>query len=252
MNAFIRKSAPFCTAALIVFLLCWGCGSKDPVEPSNDPRPTCIAASDSIVGWWPLDQLGSGAEEIVNGNQGDYVGNPRETDGKVGGALGFDGVDDLVSVPDPGANWVCDISGDITMETWIKRDSDQADQQVIVGKNSSYFLGCRSGRIFSLIPYAFDLAGPTQIPVGQWYHVAVTYDVSGMAARIYVNGEVDTAYTTTGRSVPISDGYINIGGLVGQQYFDGVIDEVSIYNTALSDQEIRDIYNRGSLGKCKQ
>jgi len=222
------------------------------VEPGTTPRPTCIAASDSIVAWWPLDRLGSGAEEIVNGNQGDYAGNPRETEGKVGGALGFDGVDDLISVPDPGANWILDISNDITLEAWIKRDSEQPAQQVFVGKSGCYYIGCRGGHIFALVSNAFDITGPTLLSVGVWYHLALTYDVGGSLACIYLNGEIDTRHSTGGQSVPIGNGYVYIGGLSGQQYFDGVVDEVSIYNKALSAAEIRTIYNRGALGKCKQ
>jgi hypothetical protein len=235
---------------LVSFSLIVACG-KDPVTPPRKSGPTCVAASDSIVGWWPLDHLGSTAEELVDGNQGDYVSSPAEAEGKVGGAIRFDGVDDLIVIPDPGANWVYDITGSITLETWIKRDSDQTGQQVFVGKGSAYFLGCRSGRIFSLIPYAFDFVGATPLPVGEWSHVAVTYDLPGLVAKIYLNGEVDGAVTTSGRNVPISNEPIYIGGLSGQQYFDGSMDEVSVYKTALSTSEVREIYSRGSRGKCK-
>jgi len=55
--------------------------SESPEEPTDKPGPTCVAASDSIVGWWPLDQLGSAAEELINDNHGDYVGSPMELEG---------------------------------------------------------------------------------------------------------------------------------------------------------------------------
>ena len=252
MFTLMHKSTLRFVIIQIVFIVCLACSSKDPVEPDKNPGPTCIAASDSIVGWWPLDQLGSGAEELVEGNQGDYTSNPSAVEGKVGGALGFDGVNDLITVPDPGADWILDIAGDITIETWIKRNSDQGGQQVVVGKYYSYYIGCRNGHIFSLISNVFDFAGGTPVPVGEWFHIAVNYDVDDRAARIYINGEVDSTFTTGGASLLVGNGYIHIGGLPEQQYFDGVIDEVSIYNTALSTSEIREIYRRGSLGKCKQ
>lgn len=251
MLAFIEKSTRWFVTIQIVFVICLACSSKDPVEPTVNPGPTCLAASDSIVGWWPMDQLGSAAEELVDGNLGDYIGNPVEAEGKVAGALRFDGVDDLIEVPDPGSNWVYDITGSITLETWIKRDSDQTGQQVFIGKGSAYFLGCRSGRIFAQIPNAFDFAGATAVGAGAWVHVAVTYDVTAKVAKIYLNGEVDGTITTGGQSVPVSNNQIYIGGLLGQQYFDGYVDEVSIYNTALSTSEIREIYIHGSRGKCK-
>jgi arabinan endo-1,5-alpha-L-arabinosidase len=238
-------------AFLISLALISAC-SESPEEPSDKSRPTCVAASDSIVGWWPLDQLGSAAEELVEDNHGDYAGSPLEVDGKVGGALRFYARDgEMIEVPDPGDNWIFDITGDITLETWIRRDSNQADQQVLVGKYGAYYLGCRGGKIFALMG-SVDFVGDTSLPVGEWFHVAVTYDIDDIRiATIYLNGEVDGNVANNGTNVAESDGYIYIGGLPGQQYFWGSIDEVSIYKTALSASEIREIYNRGSLGKCK-
>ncbi len=115
----IKRNLALCGVLLLAtFFTVLGCG-KDPVATETGTGPKCLAPPDSIIGWWALDQLGTTADELVDGNQGDYIGNPSEAAGKVGGALRFDGVDDLISIPDPGANWVYDIAGDITMETWM-------------------------------------------------------------------------------------------------------------------------------------
>jgi hypothetical protein len=99
----------------------------------------------------------------------------------------------VIQVPDPGADWILNITSDITLETWIKRDTDQSGQQVIVG-----------------------------------------------------------AVSTPGQNVPDAGGNVYIAGLLPpQQFFDGFIDEVSIYSRALATSEIREIYTRGTLGKCK-
>jgi len=196
--------------------------------------------------------LGAAANELVDRNQGDYIGSPQEAAGKVGGALRFDGVDDLVSIPDPGENWVYDIvTGDITLETWIKRDSNQTGQQVVVGKAGAYFLGIRDGRIFASVPVMFDVRGATDVPVGEWFHIAVTWDGSHSDARIYLNGEVDGSFGSADFGMPVSNEPIYIGGLSGEQYFDGYVDEVGIYNAELSISEIRQIFDRGSQGRCK-
>lgn len=89
------------------------------------------------------------------------------------------------------------------------------------------------------------------MPTGEWLHIAVTYDVDAKEAKIYLNGEVNGTVPTSGQGVPVSSGSIYFGGLPGQQYFDGYIDEVSVYKTALTTAEIREIYNKGALGKCK-
>jgi hypothetical protein len=235
-------------AIFVSFAVISAC-SKDPVTPASGP--TCVAASNSIVGWWPLDRLGSGAEELVHDNHGDYIEIPLEAEGKVGGALRFDGRNDLIEVLDPGADWVYDITGDISLETWIKRHTDQPSQQVVVGKHGAYYLGCLDGHIFSEISNIAKFTGPTKVPVGEWFHVAFTYRVDTRVIAIYINGGVDSTVVSIGGYVPASSGSVYIGGLSGQQYFDGYIDEVSIYKKALSAAEIRAIYTRGSLGKCK-
>jgi len=250
MRALNIHSIRFVFSTLAIFMVVLACG-KDPVSTSSGTGPQCLTPPDTIVGWWPLDQLGTAADELVDRNQGDYIGRPLEAAGKVGGALRFDGVDDLVSIPDPGANWVYDITTDLTLEMWIKRDSDQTGQQVLVGKADSYFVGLRGGRIFTLIPTVYDYVATTQVPVGEWYHVAMTWDDSAMTGNIYLNGEVDGSFVSADMGVIAGNSPIYIGGLLGQQYFDGYMDEVGIYASVLSTSEIREIYDRGSLGKCK-
>ena len=252
MSAINRNSALCGLLLLATFFTVIGCG-KDPVATETGTGPMCLAPTDSIVGWWPLDQLGSAAEELVGDNQGDYIEIPLEAEGKVGGALRFDGSNDIIEIRDPGADWDYDIAGDITLETWINRDTDQSNQQVVVGKWGSYYFGCRNGRIFALISNAVDFIGATNMPTGEWIHIAVTYDVDDRIAKIYLNGEIDGTAATSGQNVTVSNGHIYIAGLMpAQQFFDGFIDEVSIYKRALSTSEIFEIYTRGSLGKCKK
>ena len=75
--------------------------------------------------------------------------------------------------------------------------------------------------------------------------------------RVYLDGEVD-AYGWFGLPIVTGDHPFNIGGNYSSSgvtppdgCFDGIIDEVSIYNAALSTSEIREIYTVGSRGKCK-
>lgn len=89
----------------------------------------------------------------------------------------------------------------------------------------------------------FDLSDS----VGNWYHVACTYNKTTGVQMLYVNGQlVDTRKHPAGNTVVPLTFYsdMKIGsnaGLTG--YFNGIIDDVRIYNRALSDQEIQDIYN---------
>jgi hypothetical protein len=229
--------------------------SKDPVSTPNGAGPTCLAPPDSIVGWWPLDQPGAKAEELVLDNDGDCLGDPSGVVGKVGGALRFDGLDDAISVGDPSANWVYDISGSLTLEAWVIRESNQTGRQIIVGKDRAYWLWFENGVTVGMICCVQTTLGTTPVPVGEWCHVAVTYDQAKKALTVYLNGEIDGVNATDGQNVPVSDHPINIGAWdhpgTNMYYFHGLIDEVSVYNTALSPIEIREINARGTLGKCK-
>jgi hypothetical protein len=255
MSDFIRKSTRWFVALQIVLVVSFACSSKDPVEPSDGKRPTCMAASDSLVGWWPLDQRGTAAEELAGGNDGTYSGNPSEAEGKVAGALRFDGVNDVVVVDDPGADWTYDITGSITLEAWIKREAAQPDEQTIAGKANAYALAIKDGRVLGNIDRVVVVHGTLTVTVGEWHHIAVTYDPTDGRFKAFLDGEVDVVATTTiGRPVPVNDNAYNIGGFFpayNLRYFQGIVDEVSVYNTALSDGEVREIYNHDSRGKCK-
>jgi hypothetical protein len=81
-----------------------------------------------------------------------------------------------------------------------------------------------------------------------WHHVAVTSDVS--QARFFIDGvlDVERAYGPTYLS---AGGAYTIGSRGASQFFKGLLDEVAIYNRALSADEIATIYSAGSLGLCK-
>jgi hypothetical protein len=90
----------------------------------------------------------------------------------------------------------------------------------------------------------------TQLQEKTWYHLAATYN--GNQVKLYLNGQLDAFYTITGSiettNFPVSIGY---WGVANADYFNGLIDEVQIFNRALSDTEIVAIYNAGSAGNCK-
>src|SRR5260221_3399815 len=110
-------------------------------------------------------------------------------------------------------------------------------------------------------PFGFDINSPDTIlstnafPAGAFYHVAGTYD--GATLRLYVNGTLEAsrsvvktiAYTT---SIPWVIGANNpvARGIGFPRTWNGVIDEVEIFNRALSSSEIAALYAAGAAGKC--
>jgi hypothetical protein len=79
--------------------------------------------------------------------------------------------------------------------------------------------------------------GVTQLPVNTWTHLAATYD--GATLRVFVNGVQAGAAAMAGTLVKSADALSIGGSLVWGEYFEGLIDEVRIYNRALTAAEIR-------------
>ncbi len=158
-------------------------------------------------------------------------------------ALTFDGDNDYINCGnDPSLN----ITDAITIEAWAKQDS-QYFWHVIVSKDDSmgtakYGIGMRYGEIGFTTSRITWLTG-ISFPSG-FHHLAATYN--GSQKRIYLDGELKNSTSATG-SLGTGDDLLKIGQgyLQGEQegYFNGIIDEVRIYDRALSESEIKDRYN---------
>ena len=215
----------------------------------------CDPAPSGLVSWWP----GNGnANDIIGGNNGSLVGGAGFAAGEVGQAFSFNGTSGYVTVPNSPS---LDFSGgSITVEAWIKVNylTNNADWKGIITKGNA------SWRLFGTVysnTITFGGAGTSGTQVingnrnvndGNWHHVAAVYDGANMF--LYVDGTLDASQPETGlittTSDPVGIGYLQNSGLPGQYWFDGRIDEPSIYSRALSAGEIAAIYNAGAAGKC--
>jgi hypothetical protein len=202
------------------------------------------------VGWWraegnALDQAGT-----INGT---LVGNTAYGAGRVGQAFVFDGSGDAVSV----GNATNLHMQNFTIEAWVKRSSATRGSQDPYG-SGSIFYGSSGGYGFGI--WDDGQLVLTQIGVGgvestrmitdtiNFHHIAVTKN--GSVVAFYVDGNGETA-------APYNPGFLFNGpyaiGARGTDYvgsFLGSIDEVSVYNRALSGAEIQSIYNADGAGKC--
>jgi hypothetical protein len=153
----------------------------------------------------------------------------------------------------------------LTIEAWVYLTDDPSWDYAIVRKdaecsNRQYmltavygdneYLGFRAHVGIEGGGYNY-LDSASQIYPQTWYHVAEVYD--GTNLIIYVNGNLDNSAELTGHILVTSEP-VCIGGSdfnCGNYGFPGLIDEVAIYNRALSDTEISAIYSAGCAGKCK-
>ena len=221
------------------------------------PSPTnnCVPSPSGLVSWWPAQ--GSTAD-IISGNNGTLLNGATFAPGKVGQAFSFSGNNQEVQVANTSA---LNPTNALSLETWVyfqtlpfvnaatvvgKDDGGSARQlQLGVGDLGSGFI-FRS--LLGVVGQVVVLNGTTVLKAGTWYHVAMTYD--GSFLKLYVNGLLDASMSLSGAVVPTSQP-LQIGGLTGGPWFiNGLVDELSLYNRALSVEEIQAISHADSSGKC--
>ena len=225
--------------------------------------PSCDAPPSGIVAWWP----GQGnANDIIGGNNGTPVGSVGYTNGEVGEAFSFDGTDFLVVSNQPALNptnaltvecWAY-TRGHSVPQTWtqqlLTKDSDcnGTRQFVLEIGDSQTQSGSPDFRGAIWVPAGVVIVdGATVVQTNSWYHVAVTYD--GATLKLYVNGALDGQLAASGPILTFPEPVrIGGGGDNGCQAYNlnGLLDEPTIYNRALSSNEIAAIYKAGSAGKC--
>jgi glucose/arabinose dehydrogenase/PKD repeat protein len=183
----------------------------------------------------------SAADLSGSGNAGTVAGATWTTQGRYGNALSFNGTSAKVTVADSAS---LHLTSGMTLEAWVNPSSvTSAWRDVLVKGNDDYYLMGTSSPS-SLPAGAATTAGTKKRAFGTsslapntWTHLATTYD--GTAVRLYVNGIQVSSSPATG-TIATSASALQIGGdsLFGQ-YFAGSIDEVRVYNVALSAAQIQ-------------
>lgn len=223
---------------------------------SNTPTENCVASPTGMVAWWRAE---GGVTDVFGNPAGVLVGGAGFAEGRVGQAFSVNGDEGkLVQIPDsPGLN----VTNTLTFEAWVNVTAHSANDAVlVVGKDApagvrQYMIGLVNvgGKwVFrahlGLTGGFMVMDGTVAVLPGGWYHVALTYD--GSQFRSFVNGALDASMAATG-AIVTGAAPLLIGGFgEGPWNFNGRVDEVSLYNRALSQGEIVAIYHAGSAGKC--
>ena len=203
-----------------------------------------------LVAWYPFD--GNASDMSGNGNHGTVNGATLGTDrhGVAGKAYSFDGVDDNITLPDSD---ILELNQtDHSVGLWFNaRNYSEADYsgQILISKRwtlSSWGLELRYRKPTYIQGAGDDLIVFTsmqnEMPVNEWTHIEFVYKISGKTLNWYVNGNFIESKNEI--ESPISnDELIRIGGQNGVYYFDGSIDDIRIYDRALSAEEIRLLYD---------
>ena len=194
------------------------------------------------VAAWGMNE-GAGAtigDASGNANTGTLNGGVSWAAGRYGQALRFDGVNDVVVVADSNS---LDLTTGLTVEAWVQPSAALSNWKAVLQKEvDAYLLAANTGSNRPGVGGTFSgvccttLNAPSALPRNQWTHIAGTYD--GAQLRFYANGVQVASQARTG-SLQVNASPVRIGGntYLGE-FFPGLIDEVRVYNRALSASEI--------------
>lgn len=204
------------------------------------PEYTTVGITNGLVGYWPLNDNAN--DYSGNGNHGTITG-ATKTAGRVGGAYNFNYASKhMIKVPKVSFH---NVSGGVTISAMV-RSNNISQAQNIVSRNGPYFLRINNSRIRCAINSGSSwtfVEGTIPLVSNQWYHLVMTYD--GSRIKGYVNSVLDVNTAKTGsRSTTDNPFYIGYTEVEGEQAaFNGIIDEVKIFNRALTEKEVKLEYN---------
>jgi hypothetical protein len=231
---------------------------------------TCTPPPSGLVSWWPGE---GNANDIIGNNNGILTNGAGFAAGEVGQGFTVNGAAQFVKIPRSAS--LNSFSNQLTIEFWMRANPTNAMNTYQGLVNSDFYLvEIANGQVPGPLGVSFGIStdggasypdtatvngGGAVVTAGQWHHVAGTYD--GAKLQLFIDGVPrGTPNFHSGAISPmLANSYLAIGSEDGRticpscvvsRYFNGQIDEVALYNRALSTNEIAAIYAAGSAGKC--
>jgi Concanavalin A-like lectin/glucanases superfamily len=196
-----------------------------------------------LVAAYSFDEGSGGTlqDRSGRGHPGTLSGPAWSAAGKTGGALSFDGVDDHVRIADHAE---LDLTTGMTLEAWVRPTALSGWRTVVFKEQAAHMTyalyaatstGPPTGQAY--VGGQRDARGTAAVPTGAWTHLATSYD--GSALRLYVNGTQVRMLAVSG-PMTVSSGLLKLGGnAIWREWFAGLMDDVRIYNRALTPAEIQ-------------
>jgi hypothetical protein len=216
--------------------------------------------SNGLVAYYPFN--GNVNDESGNGNHGTVVGATLTDDrfGNLKSAYSFDGADDFIAIQD---NNSLDLTNEITIGLWVKprvlpsnyhniiskgdppRHNNNAPWQVTIDGNGNLGVYRLKDDNYSSERNVYVL------PINQWTYITLKFEIGTEKVSVYKNAILVRQWNKS-NSIFVDEVDITIGaqtwdGVIAPGYFfNGVIDELRIYNRALSESEIQQLYQMGN------
>ena len=213
-----------------------------------------IGRSEGLMGWWPLD--GDASDRSGNGNNGTWsgsmTGGSYYTQGKINQAGNLNGTDDYVA--GGGANIIFGTSS-FSGSAWVKSSDVGGNQHRIIGKDFNVSTGYSWLNFGNGNPYLEikdsdnvhgDVVSGVSIADNQWHYITFVVNRTNNKDYIYIDGALKSSVTPSFTGIFGNSSATNnfcAGAQYGNLPLNGLIDDVRIYNRALSAAEIQAIYN---------
>ena len=221
-----------------------------PNTPTPTPATPTPATDTGLLAHWPLDEdAGIVAADAVGNSDGTVVG-AAWVGGIAGNALDFDGVDDHVVMANTAALDITDT--EITLAAWIYPHNGGAtggsraiSKRTDGGGSDVYSMYTYQSRLRFRLD-GQDLISAQTFTPGEWLHVAMVYD--GVDKRIYLDGVLDPATPQAKTdAIDASSRAVHLGMREGEnRRFNGLLDDVRIYERALDAAEVAALADTGN------
>jgi len=242
----------------------YGNSTASPVQKTDFFADTTLGQG--LVGYWPMDDNVTGDGQTILDYAGTHNGTTSDVNvsgmdctisGKVGRACDFDGVDDNYTIPD-----TTSIAGTSahTLVAWVKTTESGSSSNPLVTKWSTYYqMSYASGKATArIVPddhpttAATTITGTSNIDDNNWHLIVQRWDAGDL--DIIVDGVSENSATNTRQNIKDNTDVISIGGYENPSclsggtcnYSEAIMDELRIYNRALTDAEVSQIYNSGN------
>ncbi len=198
----------------------------------------------SLIGYWSFDESKDGICPDISANNNDgRIYGASAVDGIKGKALAFNGRDSYAEISH---SEILNLSSSFSISVWLYPETVEGGYagRNVIGKPGAGYLGeyaifaDRSGRFVSFMVAAgtncYQVSG--SVSRAHWHHLALVYDSGNLSG--YIDG-VKAGEKKVEGTINRNNGPLRIGGGVKERAFCGMIDEVKVYNIALSKEEIK-------------
>ena len=206
-----------------------------------------------LISYYKLDATSGSVIDSYGSNNGTSSGATRGTVGKINYAYGFDGSSDYINFGDVD-DMDIGTNDDISFSVWVKPNSYSSTGVIfakIYGAASKYYdltlFTNGKFRFHNNQPSDLSIYSNDTVSVGNWYHIVVTRNGTDGEIRIYINGALDNSATPASPADNSNAGNFIVGNFRDDTSdgFDGVIDEIGVWDRLLTTEEISDLYNDG-------